>query len=306
MRRRGHFRSPELLLEAHLIKLESMNRAQLHFWESYWIYLAQQREKRIDEIKFALLESTQRNVKLDGLCRIVGARYSDNPLSTVGSVVRPPGGRFNIGSISSSLKDMYCLYLASDFSTAFAEKYKYEYGANVGQDTTPEQMAAVRTGSFIQCECEISLDSVLDLRDVDSIKMFSDVIAEIKPREDLQEAAKKLGIGKIGTASNPVSLMKTILAEDYEQWGTIIEQPSNSQWIGHYASEAGIAGIIYPSVRSRSGFNVATFIDNFYESDNYIRISSPFAHLSTDRSTIDQKNYPFFKTNNTGDPSKPH
>jgi len=76
-----------------------------------------------------------------GLSRIVSGNYSKNPLCSLGSIRRPPGGRFNFGSISSAIKDFQCLYLASDFETAFAECYHHEYDESVGDgDLSPDEL----------------------------------------------------------------------------------------------------------------------------------------------------------------------
>lgn len=63
------------------------------------------------------------------------------------------------------------------------------------------------------------------------------------------DLAKKLKQPEARTVKTIEELRLSLFDPSFTQWGTVIDQPSASQWFGYYVREAGIHGIIYPSVR---------------------------------------------------------
>ena len=80
-------------------------------------------------------------------------------------------------------------------------------------------------------------------------------------------------MGRLSTTKTVEKLLKNIFESNYKQWGIWFDQPSNSQWIGHYAKLAGLQGIAYPSCRNTSGYNLAVFTENFENTDAFVEIN---------------------------------
>lgn len=73
----------------------------------------------------------------------------------------------------------------------------------------------------------------------------------------------------------------------FTQWGTLIDQPSASQWFGYYVREAGIHGIIYPSVRHSDGYNLAVFPDTFGDTAGRIELIDVAAGVRLEDRVLD-------------------
>jgi len=295
-------RDPEVVVESHLIRLKELDDELFSFWEDYWTFLAREREKRADDIINALFAARSEDLELKSFSRIVGAKYGHDPLCTVGSVVVPPGGRFNIGQMSTTMTSFHALYLAEDYQTAFAEKYLYrqderlpnsgEYNVTHLQFDEPE--------SNVHCKVNIQLESYLDLRIEGTLQEFVEAISDIEPTQDLQARALKLRMGKLHTYKNEKALIKNIFEDNYKQWGIWIDQPSNSQWLAHYAKLAGIQGVLYPSCRNTTGFNIAAFIENFANSEANVVIADEMSFVSPLRKRIDETNFSAFMHSTPG------
>ena len=70
--------------------------------------------------------------------------------------------------------------------------------------------------------------------------------------------------------------------------------PSLSQWFGHYARAAGVAGIVYSSVRNGTGANVAVFPDNFRDTGSLVEISDQQRIVPPTKCRMDATNYQSF------------
>jgi hypothetical protein len=293
---RGRKKTPQQTLESYLVRLDKLDVACFSFWEDYWNFLARERERLLDDITDALFQSRVENQRFTEYSRIVSAEYSQNPLCTKGSVVCPPGGRFNFGSISSTLQNFHSLYIASDFDTAFAEKYLIRNDDSIADgNLAPEDLKFQKPGSHLHCRVNVELDSVLDLRDEQSLAEFVKVISEINPPEDLVVRAQVLNLGALRTVQDVPSLLKSIFENNFTQWGIWIDQPSNSQWLGHYSRLAGLNGIIYPSQRHPEGHNIAIFPDTFSDSDCFVELSDKVEHMDEDKTVMNKDNYTFFR-----------
>ena len=283
-------RDPEVAVESHLIRLEKLDKEYFSFWEDYWGFLAREREKLIDDIKEAIFSAKSGELEFKRLSRIVEGQYGHDPLCTVGSI-KSTGGRFNFGQISSSIISFQCLYLAENYKTAFCEKYLYREDEVLSDGLTPTDLHFEEPGTNVHCKVNVFLDNYLDLRVEGTLENFIDVIAKIEPTEELQARAFKLKMGRLTTTKTEEKLLKNIFESNYKQWGTWFDQPSNSQWIGHYAKLAGLQAIVYPSCRSTTGYNLAIFTDNFDNSDAVVEINDQASFIDPMRKKIDSSNY---------------
>lgn len=283
-------KDPEVTIESHLIRLEKLDKEHFSFWEDYWGFLSREREKVIEDIQDALFISKLGPLEIKGLSRIVGGQFGHDPLCTVGSTLAA-GGRFNFGQISSSIHPFHALYLAEDYATAFCEKYLYREDENLGNGLTPVELQFEEPGTNVHCKVNIQLNNYLNLCDDLALQNFLDVISKIEPNEELQARAYKLKMGKLTTAKTVEKLTMNIFESNYKQWATWLDQPSNSQWFGHYAKLAGIQAIKYPSCRNTSGFNVVVFTENLENTDSIIEIPDAASFIDPLRKKMDGSNH---------------
>ena len=162
---------------------------------------------------------------------------------------------------------------------------------------SPEEYSLRPTGSFSCYRVKISLEKVLDLRNPNALKRFLEIISQINPSLHILFLAKKLKLTPPKTVKTVERLYKAILAPNYKQWAAELDQPSQSQWLALYVREAGINGIIYPSVRNQDGFNVAVFSDTFSYSDNVVQLIDPASAVKIEDQKIDQNNFRFHQQN---------
>lgn len=205
----------------------------------------------------------------------------------------PPGGRFNFGPISTFFKVFQALYLASDFSTAYCERFLREPTSTENDRLDPRDARLDPGASFSSYRVKVNLDLVLDLRDKGKLDNFRKVIAEIRVPKWLVDLAKELNQPKPQTISTLDQLYMIIFDPNFTQWAALLDQPSASQWIGHYVQSSGINGIIYPSVRSATGFSLAAFPDSFKNSACCIELVDQSAGVNLEDYILDSKSYMF-------------
>jgi hypothetical protein len=284
--------SPEVYAEFTLSRFQRANDAVLFWWETYWMYLAREREKKLDEIKASLFSAAIPEFRQTGLSRIVAGNHTSSPLSMLGSIRIP--GRFNVGSISSSLTSFPSLYLASDEQTARAEKFLHMSLAGEG-NLTPEEMYTKPKGPYLHATVNVELSNLLDLREKAVLGEFLKIVKEIKISREMRRRALRLRIKPVpGVIGDIETLFASIFESNFSQWQTHINLPSNSQWLGLYAKLAGLQGIIYPSIRNPSGFNLAVFPENFKDTFSFVELNPRIEHVSDENCRLTGETFPFF------------
>jgi len=284
---------PHQYLEDKLIQLEKLDEEARLLWADFNNYLADERDKVLEDIKESLHGNAIVDYVDDNLSRISSSKFSRNPLSSKGSFLVPPGGRFNIGQSISYNSYFSALYLANDFDTAFAEKYHGSSDIVSDEGLTIEDLGLRKPDSFTHIRSKIELSKVIDLRNNSAIEGFYKTISNIEMPNLYKDQAQRLNISMV-VSPDPSQLRESIFATNYEQWDYWIDQPSPSQWFGHYVRLAGIQGIIYPSVRSKNGYNIAIYLDNFEDSDSKISILDECDFIEDDLKIIDKNNFKLF------------
>jgi len=150
--------------------------------------LVDEREKRIGDITGSIVSTQLENLNAE-FGRIVTSNFANDPLSGKGSVVRPPGGRFNIAKTSSYSNYFIGLYLAEDFPTAFAEKYHKDDDQRTDEEL--RDFSLIPNESFSFNRVSVHLDSYIDLNSNDTLEAFTEVI------KDIMVPDYYLGLGKI-------------------------------------------------------------------------------------------------------------
>lgn len=84
-----------------------------------------------------------------------------------------------------------------------------------------------------------------------------------------------------------------LLDPNYAQSPTIVDQPAASQWFGFYVKEAGIQGIVYPSVRNKIGYNLAVFPENIIGTNAKLRLLDPAAGVKSQDTFLSAENAQF-------------
>ena len=108
---------PEYFVDQKLRQFEEYNEKERAYSDTVENFLQRERENRIDEINEALLKNVKNDLSKKNLSRIVRAKFSTDPLCPIGSIKRPPGGRFNFGqSTRFTCSYFQALYLANDYA----------------------------------------------------------------------------------------------------------------------------------------------------------------------------------------------
>jgi len=277
----------EHAIHQHLVRLETLDKQNREFWRDYQFFLAMEREKLLGKITESLWAVRSQSFDFVG-GRIVGSEYSKSPLCSVGSYHYP--GRFNFAQIASYLPDFKALYLASDYETAFCEKF-YRRQDDVLEGLTATELSLTPTGSFSYYRVRAKLDSVLDVRNDEALAGFCEIIATVDPSFEILMAAKRIRSAPPQTIKSVQQLRAALLEENFQQWATWVDQPSPSQWFGHYVRLAGIQGIVYPSVRNTSGYNLSVFPDNLCDSEAEIALIDPSDSVPESDRTLNKTNH---------------
>lgn len=284
---------PASYLESQLIQLDKMEELSRELWKSYQSYLAKAREEVLDQITYALLETSTNDFFQNNAGRIVKAEHSSRPLSCKGSYIKPPSGRFNFDQSISYQRYFPALYIASEYNIAYREAFRKSSEDN-DKNLSELDLDLTDPQSFSYHRVNIFLDRVIDLRNDDPFYAFYDSIKHIEIPKHYREQSKKLNTSLGLLAQNSETLKKSILGFNYEQWSIWIDCPSPSQWFGHYTRLAGIQGVIYPSIRSNTGFNIAVFPDQFEDTSSYVELSDESDSIDNEHKKISAENFNIF------------
>jgi hypothetical protein len=287
--------SPETYVERYLIKLEKLDKEMFEFWQDYQAYLGAQRENLSEEIADSLLIASQQDLEVSAY-RIVTSNYGEDPLCTYGSIL--DAGRFNFGVISSFHKDFDCLYIGDSPATCYQEKFHYSQDENI-DGLSGADVALIPSHNTVRVN--VKLASYLDLHEPENLHAFLKVVSKIKTPEEFQRRREKIHkrIGEkcdpLGTIQGLDALIISIFDPSFKQTNTLMDLPSNSQWLGHYVRQAGVQAIKYPSVRQEGGFNLAIYPINFEGTDSFVKLVDQMPYVPTSRMVIDETNCHFIR-----------
>ncbi len=285
--------APNQYLENKLIQFEKLDDSSRQLWADFLKYTSDEREKVLEDIQYCLMEHSVEDYQQDSFSRIIGSKFSLEPFSSKGSYLTPPGGRFNFGQSISYQTYFSALYIANNFDVAYQEKYGCSENFESSDGLTSLDLSLSKPDSFTHQRVKFNLERVIDLRDDDALSAFFDVIKHIKMPKLYADQAKRLGVS-MAIISDCEHLRLSLFDPHYEQWDYWIDQPSPSQWFGHYVRLAGIQGVIYPSVRSEDGTNVAIFLDQFESSGSFVELVDESDFVPTGNKRVDASNYQLF------------
>ena len=273
---------------AYLITLDSFTSQDLENWSKRSKDLDQyaaelfygfesQRAAIYGELCSAIKEASKRNIELKNWGRIVSYKYSNYPLSAAGSL-KLIGGRFNFGADinPNHFQGFPALYIASDHSTAFLEKFK----TNNLDEAENHSLGGSKSYSWV--ELTGRLNNLFDLTDKSSLKLFCKLIKDFHMPESVTRLAKQLKITPPLVISTVAKLRDSLLEENWAQSPTVGEVPSNSQVFGKLVRDSGAEGILYPSVRGK-GICIALFTENLIDG-SYLELTGEMPAATTVRS----------------------
>ncbi len=237
------------------------------------------RELSRESLVDALKQTPYDHLRINEWARIVNYRYSDQPLSAKGSLFG--GGRFNIGSNldSSRFTPFPALYIATDYDTAYAERFGSP--PNSGPGLQPHELSLVSPRSFTNVCLNGEAHGLFDLRSQRNLSRFSKIISEFRMPSELLQLATDLGLPGPLLLTKPKLLFDSLMGT----WTDMPSQyglPSNSQIFARFVREAGFEGIVYKSTKG-PGICVALFLDMWEGSDSYVELGdeAPFSSTIT-------------------------
>ncbi len=242
----------------------------LEYHNFYYSALAHQRAQIINDLKHSLSCNTK-PFSFENWSRIVTYRFSDHPLSTRGSVLNDPGGRFNIGDIDTLRFPAFpALYVAQDYYTA----YKEIFGQSTmegKQDLSEEDFAFADSSSFSKICIRGRIEHTLDVNSKSSLEQFVQLIRDFRIPKELSAKARALKVQPPRIVSTTDTLQAVLMDPNWRNMPQLVDSPAPSQLFGQIARAAGIEAILYKSKMSNKNC-VAVFVDNFQNSSSFVEL----------------------------------
>lgn len=163
------------------------------------------------------------------------------------------------------------LYVAEDYDTAFRERFG---GVHKGQGLTASERALRSPASFSQVCLHGSVEQVIDIGDLESLRLFADVLKDFPAPKSVLQTARRLGLRQTPwLIRSPITLQRQLLHPNWRMLPVQFDLPSNSQIFGRLAFAAGLHGILYPSTRLRGKRCLALFTQSWVDSGSNIQVS---------------------------------
>jgi hypothetical protein len=257
------------------------------FTFSYFFHLEGQRALRHKDLCDALRQSAPAGLVVDRWARIIDYKYSLQPLSAGGSLVR--GGRFNIGSdLDPGKYPVFpALHLAADYETAYAERFGQhpsESGPLAGHE-----FALRSPRSFTAVNVSGRLHNLFDLRNAKNLRHFTAIISKFDMPKNLRDLAASAGIEGPLLVKSAGQLKQSLLAHNWRLYPSQYEIPANPQIFGRLVLDAGFDGIVYASTKGPKAC-VALFPTNFAGSESHVEIADEPPKGAT-HTRLDQATY---------------
>jgi len=222
-------------------------------------------------IKEALLSASEKDFPIEKWQRAMKYRWGNKPLSARGSL-QDPGGRFNIGEIDTTRFPPFSgLYIASDKETSIQEILLGSSPMMEQGGLTPYELALSNPASITVVSVSGNIETVINLQSRKSLKSFVEIINDFEIDKELSDIAKSLGLPPPKLVRTTEELMNALLEKNWRQLPMFADVPSTSQIFGQLVMEAGIGGIIYPSVLTQKFCGVIFYI-NFKDASSFIQL----------------------------------
>jgi RES domain-containing protein len=268
-----------------LTQLEQFSQQSLRKWREsagalnalhtelfFALELARQRHSA--ELIEAIRGNLSAGAPFQGWARIIDYRYCLTPLSIAGSL-KGDGGRFNIGSglNPAAFPAFPALYVASDYPTAFCERFGMD--PNASQGGLSSSMLGLRSpASFTHVGLRGQIELVLDITELRYLLAFSAVLRQFTIPDTVRRLARKLNMrAPPSLIRSAAGLQRQLLHRDWRTYPMQFDLPSNSQVFARIAAAAGAHAILYPSARQASGRCLALFPQNWKSSGSFVEVT---------------------------------
>jgi len=240
--------------------------ARMH-WESF-SDLSYQRSKIGDRIASALRDAANHDFEFIKWQRLVTYQYSSDPLSVTGSLI-DPGGRFNIGDINQTHFPVFpALYVAEDKDTVLQEALCQPKTIEGSDKALESALTDSRSISIVSVSGRI--ESLIDLNHPERLRGFVEHMRGFGMNRNVVRIAMKYKI-KLELIGSVELLMKALLEPNWRAWPMHFDVPFTSQIFGRLVKDAGIDGILFPSVLNQKNC-LALFPQCFQNSDSFIQL----------------------------------
>jgi hypothetical protein len=240
----------------------------------WWFELEGQRAAHQSKLIEALRSIAGIAVDLSGWGRALQYKYSDTPLSCVGSL-KWVGGRFNYGvDIDSSRYAPFpALYLAEDMETGLREMQGLTRdNTRNGLNSSELDLCAKNGVAWASVSGKVS--NIFDLTHKDSLKGVAEIIATFKLSKTVRDTEKKLSIVPLRLIATAEELFNSFMVENWREFPALVNTPANSQLFGHLLSMAGFEGALFSSTRTGK-MNLVLFPRQFKNSASLVRVLKP-------------------------------
>ncbi len=278
-------KSPLYLLDkfsVHDIKQwENIKNQVLEYYWNVYSVLAHQRAQVFDDLKKLFILNSQ-PYEFEDWQRVVTYAFTLNPLSAIGSIASPPGGRFNIGDIDESKFSKFpALYLAEDRKTAYMEKFGLSEDQKLRGVTAPE-LTLSETEPISIVSISGKLDAIFDVENKKALMEFVSITKGFKIPKKISEMAKHYKIEAQSVITNVDALYNSLLDPNWRRFPQQADTPSNSQIFGQIIESAGLQGILYKSKKTGKKC-LAIFPKNFEGSQCAIELQGVIPPEVTNR-----------------------
>jgi hypothetical protein len=270
--------SGELLLEYFTDQQALAWRAKSRDIERYhylwWFELEAQRAAQQQQITDALRSVPGISLDLSGWGRAISYKYSDTPLSCVGSL-KWVGGRFNYGVDidSSRFAPFPALYLAEDMETGLREMQGLTREDTRG-GLTPKELNLCASNGVAWVAVGGKVSNIFDLTQSASLKGFASILSAFKLSKAVRDTETKLGAIALRLAATADELLNSFMGENWREHPSILSTPANSQLFGHLLSLAGFEGALFSSTRTGKN-NLVIFTRQLKNSASLVRVLNP-------------------------------
>ncbi|KTD52628.1 RES domain protein [Legionella quinlivanii] len=258
----------------------------IDYTAEHFSYFAYRRSKIMEELKTSLRDNSI-NLEFNDWVRVVSQEFSNTPLSTLGSYISFPGGRFNIGNIDPQRFPQFpALYLASESATAFLEMKGLER-EEIQEGLTGSELSVA--GNFSHFNVRGELTNILDLTKEETLRPFFDLIKDIQLPIYYIKKAREIKSNVMPPVKNLQELLNTLFTANWRLMPMQFDVPANSQILGQIAQAAGLEGVLYHSTKTKKPV-LAVYPQNFNYSDSFIeiegRVAKTVEHTRIDKNTF--------------------
>lgn len=248
----------ERFTELDLKRWRTLSKAIYDQQTLLYFCLEGQRKTYTDKINKSL-EKGEISYSFDNWSRVLEYRYSDNPLSPIGSTISV-GGRFNIGDIDpKTFCPFPALYLGSDDKTVLSEYFQSSPTPTNG--LSREELALTQKDAYAVVKVKGVLSRVFDLRKRENIRAFANILKTFDLSSTVVRHAKQANIELPKLLRNVDVMYSFMFEKRWRERPMQFDIPANPQIFGRILKDAGFQGILYRSVRG-NGLCLAIFPEN--------------------------------------------